>query len=215
MNTILMENTMTTETSDKVPQAPEVPPPPGSGHTPSAADKRDALRAKIEASERRIAERSLADQAREAAGTAKDYTKEHPFVVIGGALAAGLAIGLMTRPGRRVARNAAIGAAGLAGTAAAETQQAGRVAKEKTSRFGDLVSDAITAYGIKLMDGAVDGARAGQDAFEDLGDSAARQARSLKRDADYIAGSTADSARFASRRTRRRANRAVRDIKGR
>ncbi|MGB3711202.1 MAG: hypothetical protein WA985_05895, partial [Erythrobacter sp.] len=127
---------MTTETTDKIPQAPDSPPAAGAtngtGEAKTREEKRDALRAKIEASERRIEERSFSDQAKEAAVTAKDYTKENPLTVIGGALAAGLLIGLLTRPGRRVVRRAAIGTAGLAGTAAAETKHAGRVAGHKT-----------------------------------------------------------------------------------
>ena len=43
-------------------------------------------------------------QRSEAAGAAVDYTRAHPLTVIGGALALGLAIGLLTRPGRAVER---------------------------------------------------------------------------------------------------------------
>ena len=58
------------------------------------ATARDALRARIEAAERRNAERSLTDQARDAADAAIDYTRAHPLTVIGGALAFGLVIGI-------------------------------------------------------------------------------------------------------------------------
>lgn len=220
---------MTTDTKDNTtntPTAPTVPPATGGDtatkntsvpskteETPQA--KRDALRAKIEASERRIADRTVSDQTKDAMGTAKDYAKEHPLVVVGGAVALGLIIGMLTRPGRRIAHRAAIGTAGLAGTAAAETREAGRASKRKAIRLSDIVSDALAVYSAKLMDGAVDGVRAGQDALEDLGDGAARTARSLRRDADYLAGSTADNARHMSRRTKRRASRTARNIKGR
>ena len=79
--------------------------------TPISADskltdeqKREQLRAKIEAGEKRNAERSFADQAKDVADSAVEFTKKHPFVVVGGAIAIGLAIGAMTRPGRRLGR---------------------------------------------------------------------------------------------------------------
>jgi len=209
---------MTTDTYESIPQSPDSP--ETAKHTSEA--KRDALRAKIEASERRIAERSFSDQAKEAAGNAKEYTKKHPLIVIGGALVFGLLIGAATRPGRRLARSAAAGTAGLVGAAAeetrhagAKTKRAGKKTKRKASRLGDLASDVLVGYGIKMIDGAAEGARYGQDAFEDLGDSAAAKARKLRREAQYIAGSTADNARTASRRASRRAGRSVRGIAGR
>ena len=82
------------------------------------------LRAKIEASERRNAERTLADQAREAAEAATEYTRAHPLTVIGGAVAIGLLVGLATRPGRRVATRAA-GAVGAAASGAAASAASG------------------------------------------------------------------------------------------
>lgn len=192
--------------------------------TPANEDqKRDELRQKIEASERRIAERSFTDQAREAADKALDYTKANPLKVLGGAVVAGLVIGLMTNPGRRVAGRAAAGAAGAfggaahavsdaAGSAADTARDVGETAKRRTSYFGALIADAIAAYSMKLMDEAADGARASSDKLEDLGDAASTKARKLRRDAAYFADSTADKSRTASRRTKRRAERAVRDL---
>ncbi|MHA7818253.1 MAG: hypothetical protein ACX930_01255 [Erythrobacter sp.] len=186
----------------------------------TADDKRDALRQKIEASERRIAERTLADQAREAADAALDYTKENPLKVVGGAVAVGVLIGLMTAPGRRAAGRAATGAAVAASGAASAVGNAAtgtarsvsNAASKGTSRVGTLLTDTLIAYGMKLIDDVLGGARAGQDKLEDLGDSATTKARELRRDASYIAGSAADKGRAASRRTRRRAERAVRDL---
>ena len=182
--------------------------------------KRDELRMKIEASERRIAERTLADQAREAAEAALDYTKANPLKVVGGAIAVGLLIGLMTKPGRRVATHAASSAAGAASSAASAVGSAasnaahsvGTAARSRGSRFGALVADALVAYGMRLIDEMMDGARAGQDKIEDISDSAAAKARELRREAGYIAGSAADKTRTVTRRTRRRAERAVRDL---
>ena len=166
--------------------------------------KRDELRAKIEASERRIEERTLAVQAKEAADAATDFVKERPLTVIGGAVAIGLLIGLATKPGRRVARNAANSTANIANTSA-----------KQASRYGTLISDALIAYGIKLIDDAMDAGRHGQDKLEDLGDSAGAKARAMRRDAEYFAGSALDKGLAVTRRTRRKAGRAVRDLKGR
>lgn len=190
--------------------------------------KRDALRQKIEANERRIAERTLGEQAAEAAQAAVDYTRANPLTVIGGAVAVGLAIGLMTQPGQRVAAKAATGAAsaatgaakGAAGKvggvansaagAAAETVK--NAAKDRTSAVWALVSDALVGYAIKVIDDALGGPNSGKDAIEDLGDSAATKARSLRREASYLAGNAAEKGRTATRRTKRRAERAVRDL---
>lgn len=183
---------------------------------PATADKRDELRAKIEASERRIAERTLADQAKEAAGKATEFVKERPFTVLGGAIVVGLAVGLATKPGRRAARTAATGTVNAVNSAARGTANVAKNASVKqASRFGTLLADALVAYGIKLIDDVMDAGRKGQDALEDIGDSAGSKAREVRRDAEYYAGSALDKGRTITRRTRRRAGRAVRDLKGR
>lgn len=180
--------------------------------TDTNEDKRDELRAKIEASERRIEERTLADQAKEAAEAAAEYTKQNPLKVVGGAVAVGLVIGLMTQPGRRYAVRAATGTA-TAATGAARA--VGSTAKSQSSRLGTLVGDALVAYGTKIIDEALDVKRAGQDALEDFGDNAAVTARKLRREANYVAGNAADKGRAATQRGSRRAKRAVRGMKKR
>ncbi|WP_298466314.1 hypothetical protein [uncultured Erythrobacter sp.] len=179
-------------------------------------DKRDELRAKIEASERRIADRTVADQAKDAAGAATTYVKENPFKVLGGAIALGLVVGVLTKPGRRAVGSAASGAAGaVSGAASGAAKTVGDAAKARGSAFGTLLADALVAYGIKLIDDVLDTARTGQDTLEDIGDSASAKSRELKRDAEYVAGTAADKTRTIARRTRRTAGRAVRDIKDR
>lgn len=179
----------------------------------STDNGRDELRAKIEASERRIAERTLADQAQEAAEAATEYVKQNPLKVLGGAIAVGLVIGLMTSPGRRAAVSAATSTAGAVSNAASgAANTVGTAAKKRGSAFGSLVADALVAYGIKLIDEALDGTRKGQDALEDIGDSTTAKTRELRRDAGYVAGKAVDKGRAATRRTRRRAERAVRDL---
>lgn len=193
----------------------------------STEHKRDELRAKIDAGERRIAERTLAEQAAEAAEKATEFTRQNPLTVLGGAVALGLALGLMTKPGRRAAKNAALGTANAVGNAATGTANVvgnaasgaargvGNAAKKRGNAFLSLVADALVAYGIKLIDQALDGAQSGQEKLEDLGDTASAKARELRRDANYAAGSAADKGKSVARRTRRRAERAVRDLTSR
>lgn len=176
-------------------------------------DKRDELRAKIEASERRIEERTLADQAREAAESAADYAKANPMTVIAGAVAIGLAIGLATKPGRRVVRRAADRTGTAFDSAARSTKHVAQDTADEASRLGTIVSDAVLAYGMKLIDSLTDTARAGGDALEDFGDTAATKARQLRRDAGYSAGSAAERTGLATRRAKRKASRALRDTK--
>ena len=117
--------------------------------TETPNEPRDELRAKIEARERRIAERTLADEAREAAEVATEYVKQHPLQVVGGAIAVGLLLGLMTRPGRRAVGNAASGTANAVGGAASgAAKTVGTAAKKQSSRLGTLIADALGAYAI-------------------------------------------------------------------
>ncbi|WP_298303250.1 hypothetical protein [uncultured Erythrobacter sp.] len=195
--------------------------------TPSSTGdkaKRDELRQKIEANERRIAERTLGDQAKEAVDAAVNYTRANPLTVIGGAIVLGLAIGLMTKPGQRVAGkaatsavNAASGAASKVGDAASSAAGAAagtvkNAAIDRTNTLWTLVADALVGYAIKFIDDALGGPNVGKDKLEDLGDSAAAKARTLRREASYLAGSAADKGRAATRRTKRRAERVVRDL---
>ncbi len=186
--------------------------------------KRDALRQKIEANERRIAERTLGEQAKEAVDAAVDYTRANPLTVIAGAVAVGLAIGLMTQPGRRAAGKAASGAADVASQAASKVSDAAanaasaakgtvaNAARDRTSALWAVIADTLVGYAINFIDEALGGPNAGKDKLEDMGDSAAAKARTLRREASYMAGTAADKSRTASRRTKRRAERAVRDL---
>ena len=190
----------------------------------SDENKRDALRQKIEASERRIAERTLGEQAKEAVDTAVDYTRKNPLKVIAGAVVVGVAIGLMTQPGRRVAGKAASSAAGAATLAASKVggaaESAANAAKgsvttaahKRTSALWVLIADTIADRAMDIIDDILGGATAGKDALEDMGDSAAATARSVRREAGYVAGAAADKGRAATQRTKRRATRAVRDL---
>lgn len=167
-------------------------------------DKRDALRARIEAAERRNAERTLADQAREAAQAASDYTRAHPLTVIGGALAVGLLVGLATRPGRRVAARAA-GAVGAAASGAASSAASSvkGVAARGGSRIGALLGDAALAWSVQLIEELLESARTGQGNIGELAEEAAQKL-----------SAAAATARDTARTTGSKATRAVRERVG-
>ncbi|WDA40586.1 hypothetical protein [Erythrobacter sp. BLCC-B19] len=174
---------------------------------------RDALRARIEAAERRNAERSLADQARAAADAAIDYTRANPLTVVGGAIAAGLVIGLLTRPGRRVAGKALHSAGdAISGTASRTSSSVKGLAARGGSKLGTLLSEAAVAYALTLIDEVVEGARTAQERAGDLGSSAGAQAKKLSADAADAAGSAADSTRALARKASAAAVDAVRDL---
>ncbi len=159
----------------------------------TSEEKRAALADKIEAGEKRNEERTLAESARNAAGSAADFVKQHPIATVSGAVVAGLAIGAMTRPGRRTAK---------------------KVAK-RGGVLATLASEAVLAFGIKLIDQATDTARAGQDRLEDLGDSLTTSAQSAKREAGYRIGKASDATSAAGRTASRKAGRVVRGLRER
>ncbi|WP_086618452.1 hypothetical protein [Erythrobacter tepidarius] len=161
---------------------------------------RDSLRARIEAAERRNAERGLADQAREAAAAATDYARAHPLAVVGGALVLGLLVGLVTRPGRQVAARAA-GAVSAAASDAASSATSGvkALAARSGSRLGTLLGEAVIAYGIQVIENVLEQSRAGQERLSDLSETAGEQARN-------VTAGLADTARKAARAARRVAN---------
>jgi ElaB/YqjD/DUF883 family membrane-anchored ribosome-binding protein len=180
--------------------------------TPITAS-RDALRGKIEAAERRNAERTLADQAREAAGAAADYTRAHPLTVIGGAVAVGLMIGLLTRPGRRVAGKALHGAGdAISGAASSASAGVKGIAARGGSKIGTLFGEAALAYIMTVIDELVDTARTGQDRVGELGDAAGAQAKKLRDGAGDAAESAATGSRDLMRSARDGARRMVADL---
>jgi hypothetical protein len=176
-------------------------------------DRRDALRAKIDAAARRNEQRNLADQARAAASAAVDYTRAHPLTVIGAAVALGIAIGLLTKPGRRLAAQAASSTGGAVSHAAASAGSGVKgLAARGGSRIGALVGEAALAYVMTLIDDAIEAARSGQGRAEELGEAAGAQARKLRSGAGEAAETAVDGTRALARKTRDAALGAVRDI---
>ena len=152
-------------------------------------EKRDALREKIEAAEQRHEDRSLQVAVKDAAENAKVFVKKHPLTTVGGAIFVGLAIGAMTKPGRRLTK--------------------------RTGVLAALVTDAAITYGIQAIDKASDVARESQDRLEYLGDSVSDKARTAKREATHLAGTAADRTRTVTRTATRKAGRTVRDMRNR
>ncbi len=171
--------------------------------TPSPIDQRDALRARIEAAERRNADRTLGDQARAAADAAIEYTRANPLTVIGGAVAAGLVLGLLTRPGRRVAGKA-LGSAGeaISGAAVSATSGVKSATARGGSRLGTMIGEAAIAYAMSVIDNVVEAAREGKLGPDSLGETASDAARSA-----------VDSTRARARKTRDAALGVVRDLR--
>lgn len=150
-------------------------------------EKREELREKIEAGQKRLEERSLSDTAREAAESATEFVKRHPLATLGGAVAIGLAIGAMTKPGRRLTR--------------------------RGGALASLAADAAFAYALSAIDSAGELAREGQDALEDFGGTVTDKARAARREASYLAGTASDKTRSLSRRASRKAGRTMRDLR--
>ncbi len=96
----------------------------------SDQEKRDQLRARIEAGEKRHEERSFMDQAKDVADSAVDFAKKHPVATIAGAITIGLAIGALTRRGRDLGR--------------------------RSGSFAAYAADAAIAYGLSILEGAGD-----------------------------------------------------------
>lgn len=164
---------------------------------------RDSLRARIEAAERRNAERSLADQAREAAEAATHYARAHPLAVVGGALALGLLVGLATRPGRRVAARAA-GAVGAAASGAAGSAASGAkaLAASGGSKLGALIGNALVAYAMQAIEDVLDNARAGQEKLGDFSETAGEKARNVTAAVSGAAREAASGARRMASKTK-------------
>ncbi|UVI38794.1 hypothetical protein [Qipengyuania spongiae] len=156
-------------------------------------EKREKLREKIEAAEVRNNERSLGDQARDALNNATEFVKERPLTAVAGVAVVALAIGAMTRPGRRLGR--------------------------RTGVLAASATDAALAYALDLMDrtqtaGAA-ALRESGDALEDFSDTLGSKARKLRRDAAYRTDSAGDALRSKRRKAGRKTSRGLRDLRER
>lgn len=153
------------------------------------AEKREALRAKIAAGERRQSERGLAGQARSAADSALGYVRANPLKTVAAVAVGALVIGAMTRPGRRLGR--------------------------RTGRLAGAATDAAMAYGLSLLSAAGDAAGKGQDRLADLGDTVGGKAREWQVAAARETGDLSDYLRTAARRGSKRVGKTVSDLRSR
>ena len=153
------------------------------------AQKREALRTKIDAGEVRNSQRSFAEQAREAADDALDYVKAHPLKSVAAVTVAALLIGAMTRPGRRAGR--------------------------KAGAMASVAADAALAYGLGLLDSAGDVMAKGQDRLSEFGDTAETKARKWGGIAARETGELSDYLATATRRGGKRASRTIDELRGR
>jgi hypothetical protein len=153
--------------------------------------KRQELKAKIDAAEQRNVERSVGDMARGAAETATDFVKLHPIATVAGVAVLGLAIGAMTKPGRR----------------------AGKAAGDNASKFATYAAELGMAYASGLFDAAGEAAQSGKDTIEDLSDAINDNAGALKRKAGFKGGKAAAAAKALTREVGKKAGRSVRDLR--
>ncbi len=157
--------------------------------TKTDAEKREALRGKIEAGERRNAERSFAEQAKAAADGALDYVKANPLKAVAGVTVAALLIGAMTRPGRRAGRKAGA----LAGVA----------------------TEAALAYGLGLLESAGSAASKGQDKLADLGETVGEKARAWQSTAAKEGSALSDYLVDKAKRSGKRAGKTIDELRSR
>lgn len=153
------------------------------------AEKREALRNKIAAGEQRQAQRSFAEQAKDAADNALGYVRANPLKTVAAVAVGALVIGAMTRPGRRAGRKAGA----LAGVA----------------------TDAALAYGLSLLESAGDAASKGQEKLGDLGSAVSDKASAWTSAAAREGHQLSDYVVETARRSGRRAGRTIDDLRSR
>lgn len=170
-----------TPTSTKA-KSPAKPRAKKAAPTQNDADKREALRGKIAAGERRNSQRGFAD-------SAIDYVKANPLKAMAGVAVGALLIGALTRPGRRAGKKAGA-LAGVATEAALAyglglMETAGKAAskgQDKLAELGETVGPKARAWqataakeGSALSDYLVDAAkRSGKRAGKTIDDLRSR-----------------------------------------
>ena len=160
-------------------------------HRIETAEARNRMR---EAGSRQSTMERVGEKVVEAKDSFTEFAREHPFTVVIGGLALGVAVSALFP--RSPTRKAAAKVGGLGGKAAA---------------LASLAAEAAALYANQAFDAANDAARAGKDKLEDVGDTVGDTARHLRRDASYYADSAAHAARKASRETGKKVRRAVKN----
>lgn len=164
-------------------------------HTSAKTDveKRTALKEKIAAGEERQAERSFAEQAKNAADNALSYVRANPLKSVAAVAVSALIIGALTRPGRKM----------------------GKKVGRKTGKLASVASDAALAYGLSLLDTASGAASKGQDKLGDLGSAVGDKARAWQSTAAKEGSQLSDYLVEAARRSGKRAGKTIDDLRSR
>lgn len=119
-------------------------------NTKTSAKKRTELKQKIEAAEKRNADRSFGDYARGARDGATSFVKEHPIATVAGGLVLGAIVAsFLPGKGRKLRKKASARSALMAGA----------------------LADLAITYGTQFLSGAEKAAKAGQDRASDLGET--------------------------------------------
>ncbi|GGD92372.1 hypothetical protein GCM10011515_10110 [Tsuneonella deserti] len=160
----------------------------------SSNDKRDELKSKVDAAQKRNQQRTLGDYAREAGEGASSFVKERPLTTILGGVAVGVLIAsLVPGPGRRLRKKATKRGAALAA----------------------VIADLAVTYGSRAMENAGDAARSGQSRLSDLGETLSEVlsegARNVRREAGDVSEATEKFTRHAGKR----ASRTLRNLRSR
>ena len=149
--------------------------------TPISADsrltdqqKRDQLRARIEAGTQRHEERSFGEQAKDVADSAIEFAKKHPLATLAGAVAVGLAVGAMTKRGRDLGR--------------------------RGGSMASYAADAALSYGLGMFQGATDKI---EDLSDAAGTQARRVKRDAGYRLDSMSDSVMSGQRRAKRKSAR------------
>lgn len=160
---------------------------------PTNDEKREELRDKIEAAEARQAERSLADQAREARDNAVGFVREHPLGTVSAALAFGILVAaIVPGPGRRLRK------------------RVGTKVSNRAAPLAAMVAEMGLAYASSVGDFAANAVRTGQNALEDVGDSIGQTTRNVGRGLSHHADRVTDNATSVGRKVQAATERAAR-----
>lgn len=163
--------------------------------TPARTDaqKRAALKDKIAEGEKRQAQRSFADQAKDAADSALGYVRANPLKTVAAVAVSALVIGALTRPGRKM----------------------GKKVGRKTGKLAGVATDAAIAYGLSLLNGVSGAASKGQDKLADIGGKVGDTASSWSSAAAKEGSQLSDYLVDAARRGGKRAGKTIDDLRGR
>lgn len=153
------------------------------------AQKREALRAKIDQGQARQTERNYAEQAKAVADDALEYVKANPLKTVAAVAVGALMIGAMTRPGRKAGKRA--------------------------GRLAGVATDAVIAYGLSLLDAGKDAAESTPGRLADLSDTARKNAREWQ---DYAAREGSELSDYliaAAKRSGKRASKTIDELRSR